>query len=37
MSDTDLELGRLQDLLATIPPDWNGMNVLELDGYGSRA
>ena len=33
MSDTDLELGRLQDLLATIPPDWNGMNVLELDGY----
>ena len=33
MSDTGLELDRLQDLLATIPPDWNGMNVVELDGY----
>ncbi len=33
MSDTDPELDRLQDLLATIPPEWKGMNVVELDGY----
>ena len=33
MSDTDLELNRLQELLATIPPEWKGMNVVELDGY----
>ena len=35
MSDTDRELDRLQDLLATIPPEWKGMNVVELDGYGA--
>ena len=33
MSDNDPELDRLQDLLATIPPEWKGMNVVELDGY----
>ena len=33
MSDTDPELDRLQELLATIPPEWKGMNVVELDGY----
>jgi len=33
MSDIDPEIYRLQDLLATIPPDWKGMNVVELDGY----
>ena len=33
MSDTDPELDRLQDLLATIPSEWKGMNVVELDGY----
>ena len=33
MSDTDSELDRLQDLLATIPSEWKGMNVVELDGY----
>ena len=33
MSDTDRELDRLQDLLATIPPEWKDMNVVELDGY----
>ena len=33
MSDTDPELDRLQELLATIPPEWKGINVVELDGY----
>ena len=33
MSDADPELDRLQELLATIPPEWKGMNVVELDGY----
>ena len=33
MSDTDPELDRLQELLATIPAEWKGMNVVELDGY----
>ncbi|MYE06923.1 MAG: UPF0149 family protein [Chloroflexi bacterium] len=33
MSDIDPELHRLQDLLETIPSDWKGMNVVELDGY----
>ena len=33
MSDIDPELYRLQDLLDTIPSDWKGMNVVELDGY----
>ena len=33
MSDTDPELDRLQDLLATIPSEWKGMNAVELDGY----
>ena len=33
MSDTDPELDRLQDLLGTIPSEWKGMNVVELDGY----
>ena len=33
MSDTDLELDRLQDLLAAIPPEREGMNVVKLDGY----
>ena len=33
MSDADPELDRLQDLLATIPSEWKGMNVVELDGY----
>ncbi|MXW93757.1 MAG: UPF0149 family protein [Rhodospirillaceae bacterium] len=33
MSDTGPELDRLQDRLAAIPPHWNGMNVVELDGY----
>lgn len=34
MSDVDPEIYRLQDLLlATIPSEWNGMNVVELDGY----
>ena len=33
MSDTDSELDRLQDLLATIPSEWKGMNIVELDGY----
>ena len=33
MSDIDPELHRLQDLLDTIPSEWKGMNVVELDGY----
>ena len=33
MSDTDPDLDRLQDLLAAIPPEREGMNVVELDGY----
>ena len=33
MSDIDPEIYRLQELLDTIPSDWNGMNVIELDGY----
>ena len=33
MSDADLDLDRLQDLLAAIPPEREGMNVVELDGY----
>ena len=33
MSDVDPELDRLQDLLATIPSEWKGMNVVEPDGY----
>ncbi len=33
MIDTGRELDRLQDLLATIPREWKGMNVVELDGY----
>ena len=33
MSDIDPEIYRLQDLLDTIPSDWKGMNVVELDGY----
>lgn len=33
MSEFDPELHRLQDLLDTIPSDWKGMNVVELDGY----
>ena len=33
MSDVDPELYRLQDLLDTIPSEWKGMNVVELDGY----
>ena len=33
MSNTDPELDRLQELLAAMPPDWKGMNVVELDGY----
>ena len=33
MSDIDRELDHLQDLLATIPAEWKGMNVVELDGY----
>ena len=33
MSDTDPELDRLRDLLDTIPSEWKGMNVVELDGY----
>ena len=33
MSDTDRELDRLQDLLAAIPPEWGGMNVVQLDGF----
>ena len=33
MSDADPELDRLQDLLATIPSEWKGMNAVELDGY----
>ena len=33
MSDFDPEIYRLQDLLDTIPSEWKGMNVVELDGY----
>lgn len=33
MSDIDPEIYRLRDLLDTIPSDWKGMNVVELDGY----
>ena len=34
MSDIDPEVYRLQDLLlATIPSEWKGMNVVKLDGY----
>ena len=33
MSDIDPEMYRLQELLDTIPSDWKGMNVVELDGY----
>ena len=33
MSDTDPDLDRLQDLLAAIPPEREGMGVAELDGY----
>jgi len=33
MSDVDPEIYRLRDLLETIPSEWEGMNVLELDGY----
>ncbi len=33
MSDVDPEIYRLQHLLATIPSEWKGMNVVELDGY----
>ena len=33
MSDIDREIYRLQDLLDTIPSEWKGMNVVELDGY----
>ena len=33
MSDTDPDLDRLQDLLTVIPPEREGMNVVELNGY----
>ena len=33
MTDTDLDLDRLQDLLNAIPAEWDGMTVGELDGY----
>ncbi len=33
MSETDPELDRLRELLAAIPSEWKGMNVVELDGY----
>ena len=33
MSDVDREIYRLRDLLDTIPSEWKGMNVVELDGY----
>ena len=33
MSDVDPEIYRLRDLLDTIPSEWKGMNVVELDGY----
>ena len=33
MSDVDSEIYRLRDLLDTIPSEWKGMNVVELDGY----
>ena len=33
MSDTDPDLDRLQDLLTAVPPEREGMNVVELDGY----
>ena len=33
MSDTDSDLDRLQDLLTAVPPERDGMNVVELDGY----
>ena len=33
MSDVDPEIYRLRDLLETIPSEWKGMNVVELDGY----
>ena len=33
MSDTDPDLDRLHDLLSSIPPEREGMNVGELDGY----
>ena len=33
MSHIAPEIHRLRDLLDTIPPDWKGMNVVELDGY----
>ena len=31
MSEVDPEIYRLQDLLATIPSEWKGINVVELD------
>lgn len=33
MSTIDSDLDRLQDLLSAIPPEREGMNVVELDGY----
>ena len=33
MSDADRELDRLQELLAAMPAEWKGMNVVELGGY----
>ena len=33
MRDVDPEIYRLRDLLDTIPSEWKGMNVVELDGY----
>ena len=33
MSDVDPAIYRLRDLLATIPSEWKGMSVVELDGY----
>ena len=33
MSDVDPEIYRLRNLLDTIPSEWKGMNIVELDGY----
>lgn len=33
MSTIDSDLDRLQDLLSAIPPEREGMSVVELDGY----
>ena len=33
MSDTDLDLDRLQDMLNAIPAERDGMTIAEVDGY----